>query len=57
MHKSVRTLALVAVLSLVAAPSMKAERMGGNPRPQAVSTTTVSALQVVQYTVLAYFGA
>ena len=56
MIKSVRILALAALLSLVAAPSLKAERMGGNPRPQ-VAQASLSTLQVIQYTVLAYLGA
>ena len=56
MPKSVRTLAAVALLSLVAAPSLKAERMGNVPRPNAI-TTSASVLSAVQYTVLAYLGA
>ena len=56
MRKSVRNLALISLLSLTAAPSLKAERMGGNPRPQAV-TTASSGLSEVQVAVLAYLGA
>ena len=56
MQKIVRTVAVAAVLSLVATPSLCAERMGGNPRPQAVSAP-VQLLSTVQFTFLAYFGA
>ena len=43
MIKSVRTFALVAVLSFVAVPSMMANRMGCNPHPQVEQTTSVLA--------------
>ena len=56
MPKSIRILAVAALLSLVAAPSLKAERMGGNPRPQVVAPST-SVLSAVQFAVLAYLGA
>ena len=56
MIKSVRTFAFVAVLALVAAPSMKAETMGCNPRPKSNVIIPVSPLQTFAYTVLAYFG-
>ena len=56
MQKIVRTLAAAAVLSLVVTPSLRAERMGGNPRPQAI-TTSSSVLSAVQFAVLAYLGA
>ena len=46
--KSFRSIALVAVLALTAAPAMHAERTGCNPRPYA-ATTAVQA-------VLSYFG-
>ena len=54
MIKSVRTFAFVAVLALVAAPSMKAETMGCNPRPKSnvIMPTATVAAQVI----LAYFG-
>ena len=54
MIKSVRNFAIVAVLSLVTAPSLMANRMGCNPHPQAVQPSAV--VQVIQYGVLAYFG-
>ena len=34
MNKSVRTIALMTVLTLTAVPMLKAEPMGTNPRPQ-----------------------
>ena len=56
MQKSIRTLAVAAILSFVAAPSLMANRMGCNPHPQVVVVPAVSTIQVVQYSVLAYFG-
>jgi len=53
MKKSIQSLALVVALTLTAAPALNAEPMGTNPHPQVQQT---SMLQMVQYTVLAYFG-
>lgn len=54
MKMSIRTAALMSVLSLTAVPMLVAEPMGTDPRPHpkkpAVSMTAVA------YTVLAYFG-
>jgi hypothetical protein len=56
MQKSFRLFALVAVLSLVAAPSLHAERTGTNPHPQVVSVVSPSAWDTIVYTVRSYFG-
>ncbi len=53
MQKSVRLFVLVAVLSLTAAPQLRAERMGTNPHPQIAA---LSAVQIFTYTVLSYLG-
>lgn len=53
MKNSIRSLALIAILALSAAPTLYAEPMGTNPHPTIQQT---SMLQIVQYTVLAYFG-
>ena len=45
MIKSVRNFALVAVLSLVAAPSLFAEPMGCNPRPPQGSNAIAAVAQ------------
>ncbi len=56
MQKSFRTLVAVAVLSLVAAPSMLAETMGCNPRPKSNVTAPVSPVETFAYTVMALLG-
>ena len=55
MHKSVRNLALVALLSLATAPAMMANPTGCDPKPKKPTGNT-SVMQALQYTVLAYFG-
>ncbi len=42
--KSFRSIALVAVLALTAAPAMHAERTGCNPHPQAATTVVQAVL-------------
>lgn len=51
MSKSFRSFIFVAVLAILAVPSLKAERTGCDPRPQVVATP-VSQLAVVVYTVM-----
>lgn len=53
MKKSIRSVALVAVLALSASPAMYANQTGCDPHPQAVKTSTLDA---IVYTVLSYFG-
>jgi hypothetical protein len=52
MKKSFRTIALMSTLTVAAAPVMRAEPLGTNPRPQ----ITISAAATLAYTILAYFG-
>jgi len=47
MQKSVRLFVLVAMISLAAAPSLKAERAGTNPHPQMSATTTMEPLRTL----------
>jgi hypothetical protein len=58
MQKSVRSFALVAVLALAVAPAVRAEQGGCIPHPQPPPPTpaTVTALQVIAYTIISYFG-
>jgi hypothetical protein len=53
MKKSIRSVALVAVLALTASPTMFANQTGCNPHPQAAP---VSTGEILVYTVLSYFG-
>ncbi len=54
MKKSIRSVALVAVLALTASPAMYANRTGCDPHPQAVAQS--STLSLVAYAVLSYLG-
>jgi hypothetical protein len=55
MVKSIRSLTLVAVLSVTVVPAVSAENMGTNPKPQ-VATDQLSTLRVLQSTVFFLFG-
>ncbi len=55
MQKSLRSLVIVAALTLAIAPSMNAEQMGCNPHPQAVGTHAGVWNNFV-YTLRSYFG-
>jgi hypothetical protein len=55
MNISVRSFALVAVLALIAVPSVKAERTGCNPHPQVVIAVP-TVLQIITDTVVSYLG-
>jgi len=58
MIKSVRTIALAALLSLAFVPALSAENMGTNPKPGGGDGTgdSVSVLQAVEYVILSYLG-
>jgi hypothetical protein len=51
MKNTIRTLALISTLSLSAAPTMRAEVMGTNPRPQAAPMSFLD----VAYTMFAVY--
>lgn len=54
MQKSIRTAALLSILSLTAVPMLLAEPMGTDPRPKGTGISLSWA--DVAYTVLASFG-
>jgi hypothetical protein len=57
MKTSLRSFALVAsILSLIAAPTAHAERLGTNPHPQVVTADPDSTTAIVAYTVLVVLG-
>ena len=56
MPNSIRNFALVAVLSLIAAPTMRAERFGTNPHPSIASPAMPTTLETLAYTVSIYMG-
>jgi hypothetical protein len=56
MQKSVRSLALVTVLALTAAPTALANQTGCNPHPQVATVSTSSSVALAIYTVLSVFG-
>ncbi len=58
MQKSIRSFAVVAILSVSASSALMAEPMGTNPRPNVVVVGAPHAtlFQVIQYTVLSYLG-
>ncbi len=56
MSKSVRSIALVAVLSLTAAPAALANQTGCNPHPQVATVSAPSPLTVFVYTLLSVLG-
>jgi hypothetical protein len=56
MQKSVRMFALVTVLSLAAAPVLRAEQTGTNPHPQTVVVAALSTWDTIVYTVQSYFS-
>ena len=51
MSKSVRSLALAALLALASVPSLHADRTGCNPHPQAVPAP-VNQIAAIVYTVV-----
>jgi hypothetical protein len=53
MQKSIRSFAILAVLSLSVVPGVRAEQWGSNPHPQVVNAP--STLSIV-YTVLSVLG-
>ncbi len=53
MNKSVRSIALLSVMTLAALPMFAREPMGTDPRPYAAPPASFST---VVYTVLAFFG-
>lgn len=56
MSKSVRSIALVAVLVLTAAPAALANQTGCNPHPQVLTVSAPSPLTVFVYTLLSVLG-
>ena len=56
MSKSLRTLAIIAVLSLTATNFSHAERFGTNPHPAVETPVVPTTLQTLAYTVLIYAG-
>ena len=56
MKTSFRLFALAAVLSLVAAPALRAERLGTNPHPPTVDASGASSLYLLEYTLLIGLG-
>ena len=56
MQKSIRTLALLAVLSFAVTPALHANMTGCNPHPQDVAVQSSSVLAAIAYTALSYFG-
>ena len=57
MQKSFRSITLVAILALAAVPTVRADRTGCNPHPQAVSVAAPSTFKTYIYAVMSYFGA
>jgi hypothetical protein len=48
MVKSIRSLILVAVLSVAVVPALSAENMGTNPKPQPPPSPRLPALSMIQ---------
>ena len=55
MQKSIRSIALVAVVALTSVPAAFANQTGCNPHPQ-VTTSTSNSVALVVYTVFSVFG-
>jgi hypothetical protein len=57
MQKSIRSSALIAILTLAAVPAVRADQTGCNPHPQVVTVAPPSTLAILVSTVVLYLGA